>query len=787
VTSRSHTIVGVDNGARYNVKVRAVNAIREGAAASAAATPRTLPGEPRNLTAVPGDGMILLSWEAPISDGGGAITRYQYSASTGEDNWQNLPDSSAVDTRYIVLGLTNATEYTLRVRAVNDAGNGEAISIIAAPVKHPASAPGAPLGLRALPGDQRMKLDWTAPLSSGGSPITKYQYSASTGGDNWQDVPNSGAATDSYTVMGLTNGLSYTLKVRAVNEADYGAEIITIATPRTIPDAPGGLTAIPGDAIVELKWTTPADDGGSAISKYQYSVSTDGGDNWQDISASGPSTTRFTVFGLINGDMYNIKVRAVNEAGEGAASGVTATPQRLLYTAPGAPQGLTVTPLNGGLFLTWISPTENGGSAITKYQYSASIGADDWKDVPDSGEHTTSYSITNLTNGTRYTVKLRAVNSTDNGVEVVATGIPRTTPGAPGELAALPGDGRIDITWSAPLSDGGSPITKYQYSASANADEWFDIPGSGPGTTGHHITGLMNGINYTVKLRAVNGAGAGDIATIAALPQAEPEPTHIGTPGNVEVTVSDGEITLTWENPEGDDDVIWYEYSISTQGGVDEWKTIPATGANGGSVTISGLDNGVEYIVKVRAVDKDGAGEAAVIIAEPTAVDLDEPAGFTAVAGDGEIILAWTASSGEDGVVKYQYSVSTGGNDWRDIPGSDGDTDAFVITGLENDTEYTVKVRAVNDEGGGTAVSLTVTPTQGSPPDTPPVVPKILGDLDGDNAITTDDAVIILRFAVGDIDYVDPEVGDINRDGAVDADDAVLILMYAIGLIDSFE
>ena len=346
-----------------------------------------------------------------------------------------------------------------------------------------------------------------------GSPITPtvaVEFGTATLTEN-QDY------TLSYTPNNTDVG---TVAVTVTGRGGYsGTKTATFAIYATVPDAPTGLSAAPGNGQLALSWTAPANNGGSAITKYQYSAST-GVDSWQDIPSSGPSTTGYTVTGLANGTTYTVKVRAVNGVGSGAEVSTTGTPQEPA-TVPGAPTGLTATPGDRQLALTWTAPASDGGSAITKYQYSASTGADSWQDVPGSGPSTTSYTITGLENGATYTVKVRAVNSVGNGAAASTTGTPQapaTVPGAPTGLTATPGDKHLALTWTAPASDGGSAITKYQYSASMGADSWQDIPSSGPSTTGYTVTGLANGTTYTVKVRAVNSVGSGAEASITGTP-----------------------------------------------------------------------------------------------------------------------------------------------------------------------------------------------------------------------------------------------------------------------------
>lgn len=89
----------------------------------------TAPTAPQNFSATPGDGQVALSWTAPASDGGAAISRYEVSCDNGS-TWI----TASTNTSYTFIGLTNGTEYTFKVRAVNIIGNGAEASATDTPV-----------------------------------------------------------------------------------------------------------------------------------------------------------------------------------------------------------------------------------------------------------------------------------------------------------------------------------------------------------------------------------------------------------------------------------------------------------------------------------------------------------------------------------------------------------------------------------------------------------------------------------------------------------------------------
>jgi hypothetical protein len=126
--ARTATVTGLTNGTRYVFRVAAVNTAGAGAytAKSAAATPRTWPGAPTNLSATPAARRVNLAWQAPASNGGAAIKDYivQYSSNNGV-TWRVFKESVSSATSVSVTGLTRGTSYVFRVGGMNAAGSGE--------------------------------------------------------------------------------------------------------------------------------------------------------------------------------------------------------------------------------------------------------------------------------------------------------------------------------------------------------------------------------------------------------------------------------------------------------------------------------------------------------------------------------------------------------------------------------------------------------------------------------------------------------------------------------------
>ena len=559
-------------------------------AATAVTNALGAPDVPHSLDATPGNRQVMLSWVLP--SGGAALTHYEYEQD-GSGTWISTGGTA---TDYTVTGLTNGQPYTFKVRAVNSAGASAASA--ASPSVTPATVPDAPTGLSATVSDRRVDLIWTAPASNGGQSITGYEYEQA-GSGTW--ISTGGPAT-STTVRNLTNGQPYRFRVRAVNRVGAGAASAASpnVTPATEPDAPTGLSATVSDQRVDLMWTAPASNGGATILRYEYELDFSG--TW--ISTGGPATST-TVRNLTNGQSYTFRVRAVNRVGAGAASGSqSATPTSTLV-APDTPFGLSATPGNRQVRLSWVQPS--GGAALTHYEYEQD-GSGTWI---STGGTAPSHTVTGLTNGQFYTFRVRAVNSAGaSAASGSRTATPTTTePEAPESLSATPGDGQVTLRWRAPTNDGGEPITHYEYELDGSGT-WISTGSTAPS---HTVIGLNNGQTYTFRVRAVSALGNGAVVTLQATPSPStggggdggtPRTFVPGAVRNLTAAGGNGEAVLSWDAPSSDGgaEITDYEVRINRSG---PWIS---TGSTETTHTVTGLDNGTTYVFQVRAVNRIGKG-----------------------------------------------------------------------------------------------------------------------------------------------------------------------------------
>jgi len=536
----------------------------------------TVPGAPTGVTGQRGEGKATVSWTAPIDNGNDPLTEYVVTTLPGSAQ-KTVP---ANETSTTIENLTNGTAYKFTVVARNAAGSGPA-SAESAPVT-PATKPNAPLNVTATPGEGDAVVSWTAPAFDGGSPLTGYTVTSNPGG-----IKKTVTGTTA-TVPGLANGTEYTFTVVATNDVGDSAASAasTAVTPFTEPDAPTGVKGTPADGAVNVQWTAPAFDGGRPISGYTITVSPGG------VTKNVPSSmTSAMVDGLTNGTPYTFTVFATNERGAGPASAASdaVTP----FTKPGAPTSVQATPADGQVTVTWAAPEDNGGNALTGYVVTLSPG----NVVKEVGADTLNAVVTGLANGTEYTATVGATNAAGTTTsEPSAPVTPRTVPGAPTAVQAVRGDQSATVSWTAPESNGGSPITGYTVTVTPGGT----TKQVGADATSTVVSGLTNGTAYTFSVLATNVAGDGaSAASNAVTPAGVPTaPSTVVASGGTNGTAS-----VSWtEAGSNGSPVTGYTVTASPGGAT---KTV---GAASRSTAFSGLTDGTPYTFTVKAINAVGTG-----------------------------------------------------------------------------------------------------------------------------------------------------------------------------------
>jgi fibronectin type 3 domain-containing protein len=302
---------------------------------------------------------------------------------------------------------------------------------------------------------------------------------------------------------------------------------------QTPPAAPTGLVATAGTGQVSLSWKAPA----SGATSYNIYVAGTPAFRGGMPAYTGVTGTSYVVPNLHASTTYYFMVAAVNAHGTGPASSVASATTKPPVTTPGAPPWLRATAGKGQVTLSWAAPASNGGSPITGYRIYVGTTSTfhGGRTYVTKG---TSYPVPDLSAGTTYYFAVAAVNAHGAGpLSQVATATPPviiTAPGAPAWLRATVGQGQVTLSWAAPASNGGSPITGYRiYVGTTKTLHGALAVDTKDAGTRVVVPGLSAGRTYYFAVAAVNAHGAGPLSLVAPAtpPVITTPPTGPGSTG----------------------------------------------------------------------------------------------------------------------------------------------------------------------------------------------------------------------------------------------------------------
>lgn len=778
------------------------------------------PGAPTGVeVAVSGeDGDALdVSWTAPEEDGGAEVTGYVVQWKSGDDDYSDDSQLSVDGTSSNFDELTKGTEYTFRVAAVNDAGQGEWSDEASG---SPAVVPGVVGDLTSTPGNGTLTLSWIAPEDDGGSEITGYVVSWRTGRQPSADTADVAGDATGYTITGLSNSASYSVWVEAVNAAGTGepasvpagTDDVAVSPRPTAASAPQNLTVTPGNEMLTVSWSEPAEDGGTTL--IDYTIERRCG----DVSVWGNSTPvaneatsqlqRQVISSLTNGDACEVRVRAnsyndLNDDGsqDGNADD-DANPERTLngpwaegsgtpVTLPDAPgEAPMVTPAHQSLQITWDAPAEDGGSDITGYKIMWTAGIPDEATVPAEPRL---YTITGLDNRYQYSITIKTITAVGESemASTAATGMPAAVPAAPTNVTATPPpvvDGKEDehsgttlvVNWNAPPANGTSAVTGYvvQHRNSAVLDDdgmVTDAPGIwtpangievAASVTTHTFTSLTNGTSYDVRVRAQNDA---DPDTAGVQAQGGPYGVGSGTPATRPAAVATTEINpgytsldVSWVPPaDNGSDITHYlvRYASNVN---DPFSSDMRVNAPGNRIRLTGLAVGVPYAIQIQAVNGIGTGpNPATDFPASTGLHPEAPSSVTAVPkvdGDGTMLtVTWTTvtqTNGTGTVGSYiieTLAVDPPGTTWTPTTVSDPALKTMDVS-VVKDTTYLVRVKAVS------TAAATGIPGYAVPPVKAAGVPDALTSVAAEIDSTTSTTINVTWDSVPEGDIADSDI-----------------------------
>lgn len=414
-----------------------------------------------------------------------------------------------------------------------------------------------------------------------------------------------GSATASGSTMtiqadaGFNGSFTVTYRVQdATKDVEREVQGTITATVLDKPGAPTGASAVSNSAGTALvSWRTGT-TGGSPITSFTVT------DHTQGDSKSCGAVAECLFDGRTNGTEHTFSVTATNEVGESDPSNKTSVLVDAKPETPGAPTGK---PGDGSITVSWAAPV-NTGSDLEGYDVELSPGG-----VQQAGANETSKTISGLTNGHEYMVRVRARNKnyTSEWSSFSQGVTPYGAPEAPTGVSATFSNGTAQVTWNEPSNTNGRNIEQYTVSANGAKPVLVDAP-----TTSTSFELEHSEQQVSISVKAVNDtkdpeAHTSPAATTTVWAVGQVNAPTITSP---KATGNSKEIAFNIKFEPGNgwsmSDVVDYQWTPDG----DHWDSLTRDGNH--TVTSSALTDGVDATLQVKVtVRKSGTDKTSEAVA----------------------------------------------------------------------------------------------------------------------------------------------------------------------------
>jgi len=476
-----------------------------------------------------------------------------------------------------------------------------------------------------------------------------------------------------------------TITVTVSDGAASASDTFTLTVSAVAPLAPRSLTASasgPGQAT--LAWTDGSDDeSGFAIERRQ------GMGEFTRVGTSGANVLTFTDTGLAATTAYTYRVRSLKGGLFSGPSNVAAV--TTLPAAPAAPTALTATAVSHTqISVTW---QDNSGNETSFQVERSTDNGTTFTPVATVGAGVTNYNDTQVTAETRYFYLVRAINAGGFSAysnQAEATARPNPS-GAPSGLAVRAlSQTALQLTWT----DNSGNETSFQIQRKKAGDAGFSTLANVDANVGSYTdTGLQPDTFYAYRVVAIHPGGASDPSNegiASTLPASPSAPSGVGV-----TPLSSTSLRVTWTDASSNETGFKIERAL----GSNAFQDVATVGADVTSYTDTGLAPFSTYYYRVRAVNAGGesaptAPGSGRTLTAPSAA----PTGLTAEALSGTSIrVEWQDTSGDETGFIIERQQDNGAFSQAGQVGAN--VTRFDDTGLDENTRYTYRVRAVN--GGG--------------------------------------------------------------------------------------
>ena len=333
-------------------------------------------------------------------------------------------------------------------------------------------------------------------------------------------------------------------------------------------------------------------------------VYNDAGATCTDDIDTTPTLTVVNTVDTATVGQYTVTYTCVDSTGNNAVPQVRTVN---VITVPNAPT-LSATPGNALVELTWIEPTNLGGSPITGYIIQHKLSTDPWPGTSTTVGNILTSTITGLTNGLSYDFRINATNDAGTGASSNVAQVTPILPYTKQPDTVLPDTILLDIAPPTIVITGANPVTislgvTYNDVGATCTDDTDTNPTLVQRSTVDASARGSYTVTYTCTDDSNNSAQAVRTVIVITVP---------GAPTGLTTTTGNAQVELSWTAPDnGGATITDYTIQYSANAGTS-WSTFDDGIRTGTTATVTGLTNGQAYQFRVSATNTVGAGSTSV-------------------------------------------------------------------------------------------------------------------------------------------------------------------------------
>ncbi|XP_055334762.1 protein sidekick-like [Paramacrobiotus metropolitanus] len=720
----SLVLANLEEFTQYEVRIAAVNAIGSSDQSTPVleSTRESVPSQsPSNiLVHAIGSSKIVVQWGniSAVHHNGILLGYNIYYASGPDQRVLNIGDPNIHHAT--LYDLDKYTEYSIQVAGVTRMGAGSrSVPIIEKTLE---DYPDQPYKVT-FPdvSETQVRMAWEPPLHSNGR-ILGYRVSYRQEELAVDSAPLFlSPELNSFTVHNLLPRSSYLFTLAANTSVGWGPAIellVKTQLQREFPERPGKPTvsvSMVQSKALSISWLPGRQDDAAPVRYYRIQFAQAGSDVWNSVNERVEGRiTSFSVRGLLPNTGYRFCVQAINDLGVSEWSDQSDVAKTAEDVPESAPTGVTATPYTtSSLTISWKAPISglNGdllGYVLQFHRLQPGVfgGSIPFEEVIVK-QNATTYNLTDLARDSTYEVRIAAATRPGRGpfTPIVAAFVGEAVPliRPTDVIVGVSSPSAVSVSWHAPVGVLDQSVTGYKvfYMDTVTSEEHTDfVP---PSSNRHQIRSLRPFRTYTISIAIFNSAGDGPRAggVNATTLESTPDPPQKVWLAGIQLT----QLTVMWEQPQRTNGIIRGYEVLCRPLAVEKAARNFTTAATDRSLTITDLEEGLAYIISVRAETGRGFGNwsSANVTVGPQTGSPAKPTDLAVQMSESSVNMRWVNSDkGQAPILGYLIQGRKESGSWDTLETlNDGLADFHQLSYLKllPGTRYRFRVASYNNLG----------------------------------------------------------------------------------------